>query len=45
MGISISDAAREMIWTAERECVGAFSRIDSIEAITQMRVLHAFQSA
>ena len=45
MGISISDAAREMIWTAERECAGAFSRIDSIEAITQMRVLHAFQSA
>jgi len=45
MSIQISDRARELVWAAERNCRDAFSRVDSIEAITQLRVLSAFQSA
>lgn len=45
MNIHISDRAKEIIWAAERRCRDAFSRIDSIEAVNELRVLSAFQSA
>jgi len=45
MNIQISDRAREAVWAAERQCRDAFARVDSIEAITQLRVLSAFQNS
>ncbi|MEG1523583.1 MAG: methionine gamma-lyase family protein [Clostridia bacterium] len=40
--MNISDLAREMVWTAERDLVQPFRRADAIEMITQQRVLEAF---
>lgn len=43
MSIKISDPARQAIWNAERAVGNAFSYVDSVEFLTQMRVLEAFQ--
>ncbi len=40
--IQISDRAREMIWSAERDLQEPFMRADSVEMITMQRVLEAF---
>lgn len=45
MSIQVSDLAKENIWRAERTCSEAFARINSIETVTQARVLEAFQNA
>ena len=45
MSIQVSDLAKENIWRAERSCSDAFARINSIETVTQTRVLEAFQNA
>lgn len=44
MSLNISDKAREAVWTAELELKNAFQFADSVEFITQGRVLEAFQT-
>ncbi len=44
MSLNISDKAREAVWTAEQELKSAFQFADSVEFITQSRVLSAFQT-
>ena len=41
--MKISDRAREFVWDCERGLDEAFRRIDAVEAVTQARVLEAFQ--
>ena len=42
--MKISEQAREFVWNAEHQLDGVFQRIDSVESVTQMRVLEAFQN-
>lgn len=42
--MKISERAREFVWDAERQLSEVFQRIDSVESVTQMRVLDAFQA-
>lgn len=42
--MKISEQAREFVWNAEHQLGGVFQRIDSVESVTQMRVLDAFQN-
>ena len=42
--MKISEQAREFVWNAEHQLGGVFQRIDSVESVTQMRVLEAFQN-
>lgn len=42
--MKISEQARECVWNAEHQLGGVFQRIDSVESVTQMRVLEAFQN-
>lgn len=42
--MKISEQAREFAWNAEHQLGGVFQRIDSVESVTQMRVLEAFQN-
>ena len=42
--MKISEQAREFVWNAEHQLDGVFQRIDSVESVTQMRVLDAFQN-
>ncbi len=43
--MTIRNQARELVWAAERALNAAFARVDAIEAVTQQRVLDAFQAA
>lgn len=40
--VETSDRARELVWSAEKECAEMFRRVDSIEMVNQQRVLEAF---
>ena len=42
--MKISEQAREFVWNAEHQLDGVFQRIDSVESVTQIRVLEAFQN-
>lgn len=42
--MKISEQAQEFVWNAEHQLGGVFQRIDSVESVTQMRVLEAFQN-
>jgi len=41
--MKISDKAREVVWNVERSLGDVFHHIDAVEAVTQQRVLGAFQ--
>ena len=40
--MTISDRARELVWSAERSLGGVYQRADAIEMVNQQRVLEAF---
>ena len=40
--MTISDRARELVWSAERSLESVFQRVDAIEMANQQRVLEAF---
>ena len=40
--MTISDSARELVWSAEQSLAGTFQRADAIEMVNQQRVLEAF---
>ena len=40
--MTISDQARELVWSAEQSLSGVFQRVDAIEMVNQQRVLEAF---